>query len=48
MTGSGSTPTPSKRELEKRVEDLEDDKDDEEDMTISEAMWEALTDYYDR
>lgn len=38
----------SRRDIEKRVEDLEDEADDEEDMTISEAMWEALTDYYDR
>lgn len=38
--------TPSKRDIERRLDKLEGDEG--EDMSIQEAMWEALTDYYDR
>lgn len=42
------TPPPSRRDVERKLDDLEEVEGDDEDVTIQEAMWQALIDYHDR
>lgn len=36
----------SRRDVERRLDDLEEAESDGEEITIQEAMWEALVDYH--